>query len=285
MAMDALRNALCVRKNAQVPLQSPFNIFDHIENIGIPLWFNDIPSLEGMYCSHPRNILIGAHRPIGRKRYTAAHEYAHDIYGHGTRVDEYVEDEQDDNLPDEEFMANCFAGFLLMPKLAVQHGFASSGWRFEDFIPWQYYTVSLSLGVTYTALISQMRYSLNMLPSRDLNQLIRTKPKAIKLDLLGDLADIGGEVMIIQDTSESVAKIDVEMGDVIFINRDLSEVPVELCAIGENSHGFAYRVQNPGIAMIEGNSSTICLRSSPRYFFGRSKYRHIARWGDDEHSH
>ena len=48
------------------------------------------------------------------------------------RSDELVGQWDRPRFDPKEFMADCFAGALLMPKLAVSKAFAVRGWRMEE---------------------------------------------------------------------------------------------------------------------------------------------------------
>ena len=66
-------------------------------------------------------------RPLGRRTFNTAHELGHHVLGHpGMRLDEQIgEGKSDPASSPEEFAANAFAGFLLMPKIGVRRAFTA----------------------------------------------------------------------------------------------------------------------------------------------------------------
>jgi Zn-dependent peptidase ImmA (M78 family) len=136
LARRAARAAIKLRMQLSALSAASLCSVDAAENLGIELRLVDIPSMEGMYVknSGPETksiILVSALRPAGRQASTAAHELGHHVFGHGTRIDQYIRDldESSPSCPDseEEFHANAFAAFL-MPKSAVDQGFRVRGY-------------------------------------------------------------------------------------------------------------------------------------------------------------
>src|SRR5262249_43282534 len=134
-------------------------------------------------------ILVSALRPAGRQSSTAAHELGHHVFGHGTRIDEYIADPEgalNSNAVDsEEVLANAFAGFFLMPKPAVERAFADRKWVLGTGAPEQFFAVAGWLGVGYGTLIHHMRSSLQMLPPSQAKALLAVQPKRIRRQILG----------------------------------------------------------------------------------------------------
>jgi Zn-dependent peptidase ImmA (M78 family) len=134
LVMDAADAALRVRQSAGLGMWTPMCVYDVAEKLGIEVRFVDISSMEGMYCKIATPlILVSSLRPSGRQAFTCAHELGHHIYKHGTRIDELVDRPTAKSRFDpEEFLADCFAGLLLMPKSAVSRAFAICGWDLMD---------------------------------------------------------------------------------------------------------------------------------------------------------
>src|SRR5689334_4666539 len=90
---SAAKLAIKYRVHKRIPNDEPCDIYDIIKREGLDLQFMDVPSLEGMYLAEPESerICICAQRPWGRQRFTAAHELGHHLYGHGTQVDQAIE--------------------------------------------------------------------------------------------------------------------------------------------------------------------------------------------------
>ena len=110
-------------------------------------------------------ILISSDRPPGRQVYTGAHELGHHVYGRGVAVDEAsvnAAQEGPASADPEEYLADRFAGFFLMPATAVKHGFRTRGWEPKECTPRQVYAVASWLGVGYATLVHRMGGSLGM---------------------------------------------------------------------------------------------------------------------------
>jgi len=108
----AAKRALEFRLACEVALGEPCDIYELILQRGIELQFVDIPSLEGIYLEErgTRRICVCAHRPTGRQRYTAAHELAHNLFGHGTGIDGVVDWPGGiKDLTTQEVLADSFA--------------------------------------------------------------------------------------------------------------------------------------------------------------------------------
>ena len=161
MVQAAFAAALRMRKNAGYRLDEAICVYDLAERLGIEVRFTDIPSMEGMLYWNPEPVIIVTSlRPLGRRSFTCAHELGHFHYGHGTIVDELVGKSPKIGFDSDEFLADCFAGALLMPKMAVQRAFSLRNWSIESSTPGQIYTVSNYFGVGYSTLVHHMSTSL-----------------------------------------------------------------------------------------------------------------------------
>ena len=119
-----------MRQGAGYGLSDAICVYDLAQRLGIEVRFMDTPSMEGMYYggSDPY-IIISSLRPPGRRAFTCAHELGHHIRGDGMHVDELVEQRKRPVIDPNEFAADCFAGALLMPKMAVERAFAIRKWN------------------------------------------------------------------------------------------------------------------------------------------------------------
>src|SRR2546429_9502971 len=84
------------------------------------------------------------------------------------------------SFSNDEKLAEVFARFLLMPLRAVHKGFKNIGSVLGYLDPVDVFRVSCWLGVGYSTLLHQMRFSLHMLEARDFERLVKTKPQQIK---------------------------------------------------------------------------------------------------------
>src|SRR5262245_22540028 len=211
LAKDALMKAMRLRQDKGLGREAPVCVYDLASDMGIEVRFMDLPSLEGVYSKWPEPVIvISSLRPPGRQVYTCGHELGHHVYGHGFCIDELLADDEAEPVKDEEFLADCFAGFLLMPKALVVKAFACHGWNPASITPVQVYTVAGWLGVGYETLITHMGASLGLLGSAQAKALRKTSLKEIKSRLLGMPCQ---ENLVVVDPCWSERAIDLQVGD------------------------------------------------------------------------
>jgi Zn-dependent peptidase ImmA (M78 family) len=281
LARDALQRALAIRSEAGVPTHLPVCVFDLATERGVDVWFKALPSMEGMYSRKPTPaMVISSLRPVGRQVYTGGHELGHHEYGHGFRVDQLIEDGRQDDS-DEEFLADCFAGFLLMPKAVVVRGFARRGWTPSAATDEQVFTVACWLGVGYDALLTHMEASLGLLDRRRAAALRRETPKKIKTRLLG--ADCTEELIVADEHWEGRA-IDIQVGDAVLATI---HVVIEHAGVAVSQRGLfgtILRGTAPGLGRIYDPTTgwASFVRVSRRGFVGRARFRHLEEVDDED---
>src|SRR5260370_11240810 len=153
----AAKQAIEFRLSSGIGFEDPCDIYEVIARHGIDLQFVDIPSLEGMYLEEPeaRRICVCAHRPVGRQRYTAAHELGHHILGHGSQIDIVVyELGNNTDVATEETTAELFARYVLMPPRAVQAAFRCRGFGMASLDPIDIYRAACCLCLGYVTLLN-----------------------------------------------------------------------------------------------------------------------------------
>jgi hypothetical protein len=241
--------------------------------MGLDVWFKAIPRLEGMYVKDPGPVIVvSSLRPAGRQAYTCCHELGHHAYGHGTCIDELLEAGQP-AYTEEEFLADCFAGFLLMTKAAVVRGFAERDWKPAAATPQQVYAVATWLGVGYETLITHMQANLSLLDRRRADALRKTTPQKIKTELLG--TDCTEHLVVADDRWQDKA-IDVQVGD--WILTASGSVAEKRCVAfaRDELFGSVFRGTAPGMGRIVQPESgwSAFVRVSQRGFTGRARFRH-----------
>jgi Zn-dependent peptidase ImmA (M78 family) len=269
-----------MRRDAGIALNVPLCVFDLALNLGVDVWFKAIPRMEGMYSKDPGPaIVVSSLRPAGRQAYTGGHEMGHHAYGHGTCIDEMMEEGKPDDR-EEEFLADCFAGFLLMTKAAVVRAFSDRGWEPATVTPQRVYIAATWLGVGYEALVTHMQANLGLLDPRRADTLRKTSPKKIKTALLG--ADCP-EHLIVADEHWQDRAIDIQVGDrVLAVPGAVSEKPC-VALVRNELFGTVLRAAAPGLGRIvhEGSGWSSFVRVSRKEYAGRGRFRHEPEEDDD----
>ena len=219
LAREALERALEVRERAGLDFGSPINIFDLCDRLqpAVRVLFVDI-SMEGCYLQSDRPLIkISALRPLARRVFNCAHELGHHVFGHGSRIDELRDDSRCNAESDpEEFLANVFAGFLLMPKLGVRKAFNARGWRIALAVPEQVYVVACHFGVGYETLVTHLAYGLREISPQRAKELQRVRLPAIRRAILG--SDIGTRLLV-ADLAYALPNLDAEAGTHLLLPR------------------------------------------------------------------
>jgi len=273
LARKALAAALEIRKTKGNFL-NPICIYDLAEELNIGVWFADIPSLEGMYSNSPRPaIIIGSERPAGRRVYTCGHELGHHVFGHGARVDELRSDNSETpRFEPEEFMAQTFAGFLLMPKLAVCNAFKVRGWNPAQSSPEHIYRISNLFGVTYTALIQHMA-SMELMTRQQSDKLANISLKDIRSAFISDPK----RQLVMVDTFWTTRAVDLEVGDFILTPAAAISEGSCLTKVEQTDKGGLYEAVQPGRCRLADSAADWAsfVRVSRQSYVGRSIYRHF----------
>jgi Zn-dependent peptidase ImmA (M78 family) len=215
---QAAKSALEFRIRNGLPLDAPCDVYELIVRQGVELRFMEVKSLEGFYLSDGTagQINVCAYRPAGLQRFTAAHELGHHVFGHGSTFDPELDyGDRFSSLAPEERLAELFARYLLMPRRAVHKGFVNIGANPKDLQPSDVYRVASWLGVGYSSLVQQMRWSLQMLDQIPFETLLKAKPQTIKQGLAPCVAKYGRTELWPAHNSWDGSHIHAEIGDVI----------------------------------------------------------------------
>jgi hypothetical protein len=232
-----------------------------------------------MYSPEPSpTIAVSAKRPRGRRRYTCGHELGHHIFGHGTRLDELIDETAEEWSP-EEFMAQRFAAALLMPKLAVESAFAKRGWPIMQPKPVMIFTIAQELGVGYTTLVGHLERTLRCLPRTAADALRGVRLSQLRKQLAGFAVE---RDLLIVDQNWACRTIDVEVGDIVILPKD-ANAEGECASLAETPVRHALAVA-PGIGRVTTHADrpSASLRVSRREFTGLARYRHLEEVADDE---
>jgi hypothetical protein len=265
--------ALAARRRYEAPLTEACCVFDVLARAEVDVWFVPIPSLEGMYVnSVPPRVLLGAGRPSGRQRLTAAHEFGHHWFGHGTRIDE-LDRTVGPATPIEELEAEFFASFFLMPKSLVVSAFSRRGWNVRFPTAEQIFVVAGWLGVGYTTLITHLRFSLGMITGAQTAALLSVPTKVARSTAVGfgSLHDAW-----VVDEHWSGRPIDAAVGDILRVPSG-TRLEGNVGVLTRGSPFSTVLLTAPGLARLENESWASYLRVSERQFVGRALFRHLPR--------
>ena len=275
IARRAAAAALRARRNAGYGFTEPICVFDLVERLGVEVRFVDIPSMEGMYLHSEvaPTILVSSLRPPGRRAFTCAHELGHYSNGDGTKVDELVEKRSHRSFEESEFAADCFAGILLMPKVAIDRAFALRKWNVQECNPGQFYLLSNYFGVGYSTLIHHMRSSLHILSAAQASDLLKVRPRNAQEQAVGWRCQ--RTIRIVDRYWEGYA-LDVELGDLVLVRGHPKFQGQCLESLRAAADGHLFIARQPGIGRIEnGPRQSIYTRVSRHQFVGRNTFRHL----------
>lgn len=158
LARMALNKALEVRECAGFDDESPICVYELCAKLNIRVVLDANPSMEGMYKAGVRpEIALSSMRPLGRKVFTCGHEVGHHAFGHGSSIDE-LRDDSDAVFQPNEFLADAFSGFVLMPQLGVRNAFQMRRWDIKTATPVQVFAVACHFGVGYDSVLATRRW-------------------------------------------------------------------------------------------------------------------------------
>lgn len=276
LSRTALKAAIRVRRKCRLSSSQPICVYDVAEEVGIPVFFVDAPSLEGMYSDDRHAILVSSHRWPGRQAFNCAHELGHERFGHGTRVDEYLAKEASGNSVQrpEEWLVDRFAGHLLMPKAGVETAFASRSWSTRNPTPRQAFIASNLFGVGYATLVNQMQWSHGLLNSEVSQKLLRTSPKDIRADILDGQPS---KNLVVVDNQWAGRSADIQVGDPIILPARSTIDGDEIRALGDCSLGLVAMGEKQGVCRVHlpDEHWAVFVRVTRNGYVGLSRWRHM----------
>ena len=280
IARQAMAAALRTRLSVGYGLDHAVCVYNLAEKLSVEVRFLDLPSMEGMYSSTSApTIIVSSLRPPGRRAFTCAHELGHDNRSDGVEIDEPVEQWDKPRFDPKEFAADCFAGALLMPKMAVSKAFAIRGWSMEECTPERAFMVAGYFGVGYTTLVHHLRSALQVLPDARAQALLKVSPRKAQSLLLGWQTP---QTVVVVDSHWIGRAVDVEVGDLIFVRDEAQSEGACIEPSSDVEDGQLFRATRPGIGRLEaGTTWSAFVRVSRRNYVGRALYRHWEEAGDE----
>jgi len=275
LALKAAAEAQAVRNRCNIPKSAAIDPIAIAEVCGCEVRFMAVSSLEGMYSPAPKPVIIlGSQRPAGRRSYTCAHEIGHNEFQHGTRVDDYVNKCTSEHNDLDEYLADMFAAFLLMPKTSVHKAIKIRHIQLQRVEPLQIFRMASYLNVGYGTLINHMTWTLRMLNEQQNKILLRTQPKEIK-SLYGGPPQ--SEVIMVDELWHD-RTVDLEIGDILVLHREATLEPTpRLSFAGTIDNQKTYKAVAKGYARAFNNDGNwgVHIRISSKYYEGLAKFRFL----------
>jgi Zn-dependent peptidase ImmA (M78 family) len=285
LAQEVLDKSLEVRQEAGLPFGTPLNIFDLCERLKpkVRVRFANY-SMEGCYIRSDRPLIeVSALRPLGRRVFNTAHELGHHALGHpGTRLDEQLEEGRADPSSDpDEYAANAFAGFLLMPKIGVRRAFVSRGWAIANPQAEQAFVVACHFGVGYLTLVNHLAYGLRAIRSALAEQLKKVRLPAIRQALLGSNE---ADRLWVADRHYDMPTLDTEVGTTLLLPRGSQPEFDNLLFVNDLPAGRVFTAARPGMARVEAEGDwAVTVRVAKYQYSGWATNRHLElEEGDDD---
>jgi len=247
-------------KSAGIDTESPVDVFGAIEEQRVWLIFQMLDTLYGAYRRQENpGIVLHAGHPFRLQRFTAAHELGHHLLGHDVSVDSRDEVEgQGGSLPAQEIQAQAFAATFLMPVQLVNRALSQRSLSRRPGIisPAEAYLLSLELGASYMATITQLR-ALDRITFANARALSKSRPIDIKTELAaGERPAISRADVWFLRSSDNGRHLRVLPGDEI--HAYLSELPTTGYRWDPvDSTGAVEVVGNTTVAQDDGQGSTI----------------------------
>jgi hypothetical protein len=180
----------------------------------------------------------------------------------------------------EEFAANAFAGFLLMPKIGVRRAFAARGWTIPDARPEQVFTVACHFGVGYLTLVNHLAHGLREITRGRAEDLGKARLPAIRRALLGAN---GADRLWVADMHYTLTTLDTEVGTSLLLPAgSRSEFDI-LGREADLPSGRLFTALRPGMTRVEAGAWAIVVCVARYQYSGWSTNRHLELedWDDE----
>lgn len=282
LARRAALEAEKVRLAAKVPHTAPIDPIETAIKRGCEVRFMSVPSLEGMYTPVPKPLIVlGSERSAGRRTFTCAHELAHHVFKHGVMLEELNEQRRlcIEKSP-EEFLADAFAGHLLMSKSVVFNALKSRGLTASSLTPEQVYRLACYFGVGYGTAVNHMTYTLQIIPRPHSEALLKVQPKQIKAQYDAS-AD---SELLLADFHWLHRSLDAEIGDTIVLPKNAEIETGNRLQLVESGKNIAiYRTISAGYsrAFCIEEDWAVHIRISRKNYVGLAQYRFFEEMEDE----
>ncbi|TGL50812.1 ImmA/IrrE family metallo-endopeptidase [Leptospira wolffii] len=272
---EAYKRAFRFRQANKIPLTYPLNAIDLAEKSGLEVRLQNLPSTEGLYYRGSENatIILSNLRPSGRINFSCAHELGHHVFGHGNSIHEFFEHHTKFEKNTEEYLADFFAGHLLMPEVAIRDAFKNFSYS-KKLNSKEAYILSTFFRVGYSTLINHLYFSQKLLSKLNAESLLRESPQNIKSEILQAKCS---DNLIVFSESFGNLPIDLRTKDIIFLPDHLTVDGKNVEFLKKNANGNFFISIKPGLSRILSKTSDFAtyLRIAKFDFEGRARYRHL----------
>lgn len=275
VAERAMHASISTRVRAGLDLIAPVCVFDLCAKLGVRVAFNDI-DMEGMYQrGRTPRIHLSALRPLARRTFNCAHELGHHELGHGSTIDELNRQRSESawDVP-EEYMADTFAGHLLMPALGLENAFVVRGLRPAVATAAQLYRIACQFHVGLRTLATHLHFGAGLVSRQRFDELRRATPKAIRAEILGDLS---ASHLVVADRHYTARTVDLEVGDLALLPAGTMASGTAMEFARDLPTGRLFRAERPGISQLLTPDGAWCAfgRVCRKEYVGRAEFRHL----------
>jgi Zn-dependent peptidase ImmA (M78 family) len=281
LAKAALERSLEVREEYGYDFRTPLCVFGLASRARVKVQFVDDVSMEGFYAAFARpTILLSSLRPLVRRVFNCAHELGHHFFDHGSTIDELQERARQRRFEPNEFLADAFGGYLLMPAQGMKRAFSLRGLAPTTAGPGELYAVASSFGVGYETIVDHLTYSLQVLPAERARDLHKVGLPEIRETILGVPTTAS---LVIADKWYLRDTVDVEVGNLILVPHGASSDSAHIERLGDVSTGSVFRAVRPGLSRVHVADGTwaVVVRVSRYQYAGLAQYRHLEECEDD----
>lgn len=275
LATKALEGAVATRARANLDQHSPICVYKLCQTLGVVVRFNDI-NMEGMYQRGiPPRIHLSALRPLPRRTYNCAHELGHHIFGHASSIDQLREEAREHpHMEPKEFLADAFAGFLLMPIIGLRRAFAVRRWTPETATCLQIFTIACDFGVGYNTLLTHLSVGVKMISRARCTALQRVSPKTLRTEILGVSSEYP---LVLADRQWLGPTLDTEVKTLVVLPHETNVTGDALVPAGTVGCGRLFQAVHPGVVQARTASGdwAIFVRISRQAYVGLAQYRHL----------
>ena len=274
LTKQAVAKATLTRLTNGLPLNTPICPVDLAVKLDLEVRYVACNSFEGIY-QKDAAIVIGSKRPITRQNYTCAHELGHHVFGHGTKMDEYIEGNDKSKYEDpEERLAQSFAGHLLMPEALIRRTLNERNINAVNLTKKNIYEISCYFGVGYQTLLMHLQYGCSIISNDKRLQLTPSSLSEVRAEFG---VSTPNKPLIFVDRQWTDRPIDTEVGDLIVCPSDFEVEGMNLIATGSTASLKGYEAVTPGMSRMycnRGEWAAFC-RTRKKHFEGRAVYRHM----------